>query len=65
MAAAVVSPLPGKPCHWHPGTPGVASCQICKRPVCARCKVTVTDGRQVFCKVHGLKGSRMQSKAAW
>ncbi len=65
MAAAQVAAPAGELCHWHPGTPGVAACQICKRPVCAQCGVTVTDGKQVFCKVHGLKGSRMQSKQPW
>ncbi len=65
MAAVAASAPPGGPCFWHPGTPSVASCQICKRPVCAQCRMTVTDGKQVFCRVHGLKGSRMQAKQPW
>lgn len=67
MAAAVApgTGAPGKPCFWHPSAPGVASCQICRRPVCAQCRTTVADGKQVFCRVHGLKGSRMQAKQPW
>lgn len=64
-AAAAKSGAPGKPCYWHPGTPGVAFCQICRRPLCEGCKVVLPNSNQVYCKTHGLKGHRMQAKQPW
>lgn len=63
MATQASAGAPAGPCFWHPGTPGAAPCQICKRSACEACRVVLSN--QSFCNVHGLKGHRMQSKQAW